>query len=199
MRSIGAVTTTRRRDPEELPTDSSARPSGDLQLQIFRQPRFQGQVRATGGSGRHRERSEAHSRDHGEGARHRAREEGPEEEARAAAKEAAWRRGAISFKRDGQKGRARPVSIRCVRGFRARPRTRIVPMRISWTRWNEMYCAGETPNRPCRPFGIFHSNNESILQILCPAHNRLLAERVYGPAFIQRKIDERRNGKSRSP
>ena len=49
------------------------------------------------------------------------------------------------------------------------------------------------------PFGIFHSNNESILQILCPAHNRLLAERVYGPAFIQRKIDERRNGKSRSP
>ncbi|TDI39077.1 MAG: hypothetical protein E2P02_19295 [Acidobacteria bacterium] len=49
------------------------------------------------------------------------------------------------------------------------------------------------------PFGIFHSNNESILRILCPAHNRLEAERVYGPAFIQRKIDERRKCKARSP
>ena len=51
------------------------------------------------------------------------------------------------------------------------------------------------------PFGIFHSNNESILRILCPAHNLLEAERVYGPDFIQRKINERRKGneKSRSP
>ena len=49
------------------------------------------------------------------------------------------------------------------------------------------------------PFGIFHSNNESILRILCPAHNRLEAERVYGPEFIQRKIDERRTSNARSP
>ncbi len=47
------------------------------------------------------------------------------------------------------------------------------------------------------PFGIFRSNEESILRILCAAHNQLEAERVYGPAFIQRKIAERR--KSRSP
>jgi hypothetical protein len=48
------------------------------------------------------------------------------------------------------------------------------------------------------PFAIFHSNNESRLRILCAAHNRLEAERIFGPAFIQRKIDERRNGKSSS-
>ena len=47
------------------------------------------------------------------------------------------------------------------------------------------------------PFGIFHSNDELILRLLCPAHNGLEAEHVYGPAFIQRKIDERR--KARSP
>ena len=47
------------------------------------------------------------------------------------------------------------------------------------------------------PFGIFHSNEESLLRLLCPHHNLLEAERVYGPAFIQRKIDERR--KARSP
>ena len=50
------------------------------------------------------------------------------------------------------------------------------------------------------PFAIFRSNDESILRILCPlcpAHNLLEAERVYGPDFIQRKIDERR--RSRSP
>ena len=35
------------------------------------------------------------------------------------------------------------------------------------------------------PFGIFHSNDESIIRLLCPAHNLLEAERVYGPAFIQ--------------
>ena len=49
------------------------------------------------------------------------------------------------------------------------------------------------------PFGIFHSNEESILRILRPGHNGLEAERVYGPAFIQRKIDERRKTKARSP
>jgi len=47
------------------------------------------------------------------------------------------------------------------------------------------------------PFGIFHSNEESLLRLLCPQHNLLEAERVYGPAFIRRKIDERR--KARSP
>jgi len=43
-----------------------------------------------------------------------------------------------------------------------------------------------------RPFGIFHSNDERLLKLLCAQHNGLAAERVYGPAFIQRKIDERR-------
>ena len=47
------------------------------------------------------------------------------------------------------------------------------------------------------PFGIFRSNDEQILRLLCPAHNLLMAERVYGPDFIQRKIDVRRQ--SRSP
>ncbi len=43
-----------------------------------------------------------------------------------------------------------------------------------------------------RPFGIFRSNDERFLQLLCAQHNGLAAERVYGAAFIQRKIDERR-------
>ena len=47
------------------------------------------------------------------------------------------------------------------------------------------------------PFGIYHSNEESILRLLCGAHNGLEAERVYGADFIRRKIDERR--KARSP
>ena len=51
-----------------------------------------------------------------------------------------------------------------------------------------------------RPFGIFHSNDERFLKLLCTAHNGFTAERVYGPAFIQRKIDERRAAQtSRSP
>ncbi len=49
-----------------------------------------------------------------------------------------------------------------------------------------------------RPFGIFHSNDERFLKLLCTAHNGLAAERVYGAAFIQRKIAERRAG-SRAP
>ena len=48
-----------------------------------------------------------------------------------------------------------------------------------------------------RPFAIFRSNDESIVRLLCPVHNLLEAERVYGPAFIQQKIAEQR--KSRSP
>ena len=43
-----------------------------------------------------------------------------------------------------------------------------------------------------RPFGIFRSNDERFLQLLCAQHNGLAAERVYGAAFIQRKIVERR-------
>ena len=42
------------------------------------------------------------------------------------------------------------------------------------------------------PFAICRSNDERFLQLLCPAHNLFQAERVYGPAFIQRKIDRRR-------
>ena len=84
---------------------------------------FQEQVRASCRSRRHRERSEAHGRDFGEGAQHRAQEERPEEEARAAEKEAERRHGAISFKRDEQERRTGQISLRCLRSFRARPRT----------------------------------------------------------------------------
>jgi len=49
-----------------------------------------------------------------------------------------------------------------------------------------------------RPFGIFRSNDERLLRLLCPAHNGLTAEHVYGAAFIQRKIAERR-AVSRAP
>jgi hypothetical protein len=43
-----------------------------------------------------------------------------------------------------------------------------------------------------RPFAIFRSHDEQFLFLLCPPHNRLAAEHVYGVEFIQRKIDERR-------
>ena len=43
-----------------------------------------------------------------------------------------------------------------------------------------------------RPFAIFRSHDERFLRLLCPAHNRLAAEHVYGPEFIQQKIDKRR-------
>ena len=43
-----------------------------------------------------------------------------------------------------------------------------------------------------RPFAIFRSHDERFLRLLCPAHNRLAAEHVYGAEFIQRKIDKRR-------
>ena len=50
-----------------------------------------------------------------------------------------------------------------------------------------------------RPFAIFRSHNERFRRLLCPPHNRLAAEHVYGAEFIQRKIDERRGvGKCRS-
>ncbi len=129
----GAFTSTRtRRDAEELPNHSAARPSGSFQLPLFGQPGFQGQVRtARRGCGR-RQRSETHGRDFGEGARYRAREERPEEEARAAEKEAACQNGQISFKRDREKRRAGRVSIRGGRSCRARSRPRLVPMHLSW-------------------------------------------------------------------
>ncbi len=43
-----------------------------------------------------------------------------------------------------------------------------------------------------RPFAIFRSHDEQFLRLLCPAHNLLAAEHVYGAEFIQRKIDKRR-------
>jgi hypothetical protein len=43
-----------------------------------------------------------------------------------------------------------------------------------------------------RPFAIFRSHDERFLRLLCPPHNRLAAEHVYGVEFVQRKIDERR-------
>ncbi len=49
-----------------------------------------------------------------------------------------------------------------------------------------------------RPFGIYHSNDERFLKLLCAGHNGLAAERVYGAAFIQRKIDEGRRAQLRS-
>ena len=48
-----------------------------------------------------------------------------------------------------------------------------------------------------RPFAIFLSNDERWLRLLCPAHNRLTAEHVYGVELIQRKIDERRARRDR--
>ena len=47
------------------------------------------------------------------------------------------------------------------------------------------------------PFAIFRNNDEQVLRLLCPAHNLLMAERVYGVDFNQQKITDRR--KSRSP
>ena len=43
-----------------------------------------------------------------------------------------------------------------------------------------------------RPFAIFRSHDERFLGLLCPPHNRLAAEHVYGAEFIQQKIEKRR-------
>ena len=52
---------------------------------------------------------------------------------------------------------------------------------------------------PGLPFGIHRNNDERFLQLLCPAHDLLQAERVYGSAFIRRKIDhKRRRAKGRT-
>jgi len=39
-----------------------------------------------------------------------------------------------------------------------------------------------------KPFAIYRSHEEGALRLLCPAHNRYAAERVYGAAFMKRKI-----------
>ena len=48
-----------------------------------------------------------------------------------------------------------------------------------------------------KPYGIFHSNDEAELRLLCAVHNLLEAERVYGPTFIKQKIAEQRESRSR--
>ena len=121
----------RRRPPPPPPVETPkcsptilqpARPEV-FNFRFFRRSEFQGQVRTTRRSCGSTKRSETHGRSFGEGDRHRTREEGPEEEARAAEKEAARLRGQISFERDREKRRAGRVSIRCRRSCRASPRT----------------------------------------------------------------------------
>jgi len=48
-----------------------------------------------------------------------------------------------------------------------------------------------------KPFAIHQSHDERFLRLLCPQHNRFAAERVYGAAFMKRKIQERTH--SRAP
>jgi hypothetical protein len=43
-----------------------------------------------------------------------------------------------------------------------------------------------------RPFALYRSHDEKYLRLLCRRHNRLTAERVFGIAFIQEKIDASR-------
>jgi hypothetical protein len=43
-----------------------------------------------------------------------------------------------------------------------------------------------------RPFAIYQSHEERHLRAFCRQHNRLSAERVFGVAFIQAKIDASR-------
>ncbi len=43
-----------------------------------------------------------------------------------------------------------------------------------------------------RPFALHRSHDEGLLRLHCAPHNRLTAERVYGAAFIQEKIDASR-------
>ena len=43
-----------------------------------------------------------------------------------------------------------------------------------------------------RPFAIHRNHDEKYLRLYCDPHNRLSAERVYGAAFIQEKIDASR-------
>ena len=43
-----------------------------------------------------------------------------------------------------------------------------------------------------RPFALYRSHDERFLRLHCPPHNRLSAEKVFGVAFIQEKIDASR-------
>jgi len=43
-----------------------------------------------------------------------------------------------------------------------------------------------------RPFAFYQSHDERYLRLCCRAHNRLSAERVFGVAFIQEKIEASR-------
>ncbi len=47
-----------------------------------------------------------------------------------------------------------------------------------------------------RPFAIFRSHDERFLRLHCRPHNLLSAERIYGVAFIQEKIDASRRKSS---
>ena len=47
-----------------------------------------------------------------------------------------------------------------------------------------------------RPFALHRSHDERFLRLHCDPHNRLTAERVYGAAFIQGKIDASRRKRS---
>ena len=43
-----------------------------------------------------------------------------------------------------------------------------------------------------RPFAIYRSHDERFLRLHCPPHNRFTAERTFGAAFIQEKIEASR-------
>ena len=44
-----------------------------------------------------------------------------------------------------------------------------------------------------RPFARFPNHDEHAMRLLCRSHNLLEAERIYGKAFIRRRIEKRRN------
>ena len=46
-----------------------------------------------------------------------------------------------------------------------------------------------------KPFAVWKTHDEAVLAVLCPAHNRLAAEKFYGREFIQQKIEARRREK----
>ena len=50
-----------------------------------------------------------------------------------------------------------------------------------------------------RPFALYRCHDERLLQLLCPPHNRLRAERTFGAAFIQGKIEASRRRRSPRP
>jgi hypothetical protein len=46
-----------------------------------------------------------------------------------------------------------------------------------------------------KPFAVWKTHDESVLAVLCPAHNRFKAEEFYGREFIRQKIEARRREK----